>query len=99
MKRNRTEHGTDYDGQRYTIRLIALPLGLGLFSFRYKGERPIVSVRSYEWARFDYFDHVDGADETRLGRRILSGTPRASHPFALGWDAWRNERFWRRYGA
>lgn len=99
---NRTQQKTtekDYSGEQYTARLIPLPLGLGLFAFRYQGERHRVSVRSWEWARYDYLDHVHGADETRTGRRILSSTPKASHPFALGWDAWQTQRFWKRHGA
>lgn len=88
--RRKARHSRNNEG---SLHLIPLPLGLGL---NYgKGFSSRISLRSWEWARFDFADHEPIGSE-RWADVQLWKTPEASHPFAVWFDDWDNRRFWRR---
>jgi hypothetical protein len=69
--------------------LFPLPGGLGLNIGR--GFSGFASVRSWEWARFDFADHEPLGSE-RWAAVQLSKSPEAAAPFAQAWDTWQTAR-------
>lgn len=74
--------------------LLPLPGGLGMNIGR--GYSGFVSVRSWEWAKYDHADHME--EENRWATMNLSRGPQAAEPFALAWDTWQHARFLVRFG-
>jgi hypothetical protein len=66
------------------IALIPLPLGLGLTL----GLSSPVSVRSWEWAKYDYADHSP-ANAPRWASRILGEQPTPSTRTGRALEAWK----------
>ena len=69
------------------IALIPLPLGLGLTL----GLSSPVSVRSWEWAKYDYADHSP-ANAPRWASRILQEQPDPSSWLGKALESWRMTR-------
>lgn len=69
--------------------LIPLPLGLGLvFGTGLSGK---VSLRAWEWARYDYADH-NPANAPRWASRILNEQPQPTTRTGHTLEAWRASR-------
>lgn len=75
------------------IGLAPLPAGLGaVFG---SGMTGYFSVRSWEWARYDYADHHPEGSEF-WAFLVRQDHPKASHPIAAAWDAYQTHSHQRR---
>lgn len=71
--------------ERYYDALIPLPFGFGIYASHSPGDMTSVHLRSWQWARFDFYDVGLRAD-TRQGHSALKFRAGSVRPLADRWD-------------